>query len=158
MSWALLCSWTPRPLHAWRIWVIRLFGGKIGRHNAIYSNCTIWAPWLLETEDVVIIGPNVEVYNPGGVYIGHHAIVSQHAYLCGATHDYNSPAFTYLPTKLVLEPYVWICAKAVVLPGVRCAEGSILGAGSILSKHTRPWTIYAGNPARPVKTRTNFTE
>ena len=33
------------------------------------------------------------------------------------------------------------------------AEGSVVGAHSLLTKDTEPWTIYAGSPARPIKIR-----
>ncbi|MDI9363508.1 MAG: putative colanic acid biosynthesis acetyltransferase [Flavobacterium sp.] len=156
ICWFIFCRWTPAPLHGWRAKVLRLFGAKIGNTNFIYSNCKIWAPWLLETEDVVTIGRGVEIYNPGGVFLGHHAILSQDAYVCGATHDYNSIEFTYLMKKIVIEPYVWICAKAIVLPGVQCNEGSILAAGSIATKNMNRWMVYGGNPAKPIKQRVNF--
>ncbi|QDK78668.1 putative colanic acid biosynthesis acetyltransferase [Spirosoma sp. KCTC 42546] len=158
ISWAIFCKWTPNPLHAWRIWVLRKFGAKLGEQNFIYPTCKIWAPWLLKTEDVVTIGPGVEIYNPGGVYLKHHSILSQDAYLCGATHNYNSIEFTYIKKEIMLEPYVWICAKAIVLPGVHCGEGSVLGAGTITSKDLLPWMVYAGNPAKPVRERHNFLE
>ena len=128
---------------------------KIGQQNFVYPSCKIWAPWLLVTSDVVTIGPGVEIYNPGGAEIGHHAILSQDAYLCGATHDYNQFAFTYLKKPIIIEPYVWICAKAVVLPGAICMEGSVLGAASVVAKNMEPWMVYAGNPAKPVKERVN---
>lgn len=156
LSWFLLCSWTPNPLHAWRCFVLRIFGAKIGKTNFIYPNCKIWAPWLLETEDVVTIGPGVEIYNPGGLFLGHHSILSQDAFICGATHDYNTIDFTYVKKIIVIEAYAWICAKAIVLPGVHCSEGSVLGAGSLTSRNLEPWTVYAGNPARIVKKRIDF--
>lgn len=156
MIWFLFCSWTPAPFHTWRILVLRLFGAKIGKTNAVYPDCKIWAPWLLQTEDVVTIGPGVEIYNPGGVYLGHHSILSQQAYLCGATHDYNAFDFKYIKKKIQIHSYAWICSKAIVLPGVNCGEGSVLGAGSITSKDLDPWKVYAGNPAELVKNRTNF--
>jgi putative colanic acid biosynthesis acetyltransferase WcaF len=156
ITWFVFCKWTPVPLHFWRIFVLKVFGAKIGEFNYIYPTCKIWAPWSLETEDVVTIGPYVEIYNPGGVFLGHHTILSQGAYLCGATHDYNSISFTYIKKKISLEPYVWICAKAVVLPGTYCKEGSVLGAMSIISGCMEAWTVYAGNPAKIVKQRRNF--
>ena len=156
VCWLILCRWTPNPLHRWRVFVLKCFGAKLGQNNLIYPNCKIWAPWLLETEEVVTIGPGVELYNPGGVYLGHHSILSQDAYLCGATHDFNSSEFTYIKRKITLEPYVWICAKAVVLPGVFCAEGSVLGASSVASRDLSPWSVYAGNPAKYIKERHNF--
>lgn len=43
--------------------------------------------------------------------------------------------------------------NACILPGVTMAEGSILGANSLLTRDTEPWTIYVGSPAKPVKIR-----
>src|SRR5260221_241975 len=154
--WTIFCKWTPYTRNKWRIWLLRLFGAKIGASNFIYPTCKIWAPWLLQTGEVVAIGPGVEIYNPGGLRMGNHAVISQHAFICGATHDYNSEAFTYIKKEIVMEPYVWIGAKAIVLPGVYCREGSVLGAGTIATRNLEPWTVYAGNPARPVKKRNNF--
>lgn len=156
MVWIVFCKWTPNPLHKWRIWLLRLFGAKIGPNNFIYPTCRIWAPWLLETGEAVAIGPGAEIYNPGGLRLGHHTVISQQAFICGATHDYNSENFTYIKKEIVMEPYVWIGAKAIVLPGIHCKEGSVLGAASLASRHLEPWTVYAGNPARPVKNRNNF--
>jgi putative colanic acid biosynthesis acetyltransferase WcaF len=105
---------------------------------------------------MVTIGPGVEIYNPDLVYLGHHTILSQDSYLCGATHDYNTINFTYLSKKIRTHPYTWICAKAVVLPGVVCGEGSVLGASSVSGKDLLPWSVYSGNPAICIKKRTNF--
>ena len=156
LTWLLLCSWTPAPLYFWRNFFVRIFGGHIGADVHIYPTCKIWAPWLLEMDDYSCIGPGVEVYNPGGCKIGRHAILSQDAYLCGATHDYDAENFTYIKKQIIIEAYVWICAKAVVLPGVLCQEGSVLGAASITSKNLQPWSVYAGNPAKFVKARNDF--
>ena len=156
--WLLLCSWTPNPFHYWRAFVVRAFGGKIGKNNSIYPTCSIWAPWLLHTEDTVTIGPGVEIYNPGGVVLHDHAILSQDAYLCGATHDYDSFEFTYIKKQITVGKYAWVCAKAVVLPGVHCKEGSVLGAASVTSKDLEPWSVYAGNPAKFVKPRKNVLQ
>ena len=153
MCWAILCRWTPNNLHKWRIFVLRCFGASIGQNNFIYPTCKIWAPWLLTTADVVTIGPGVEVYNPGGIELGHHAILSQDAFMCGATHNYNDFNFAYVKKKIVVEPHVWICARAVVLPGVRCGAGAVLGAAAVASKNLESWTVYAGNPAVMIKKR-----
>jgi galactoside O-acetyltransferase len=44
-----------------------------------------------------------------------------------------------------------------IMPGVTLAEGSILGANSLLTKDTEPWTIYVGSPAKPIKMREKET-
>lgn len=153
LAWLIACRFTPNPMHRWRCGVLRIFGAKLGQNNFIYPSAKIWAPWLLETGDVATIAQDATVYNVGGVFIGHHAIVSEGAYLCGATHDFRDPEFplVYLPVKL--EPYAWICARAIVLPGVCCGAGSVLGAGAVASRDLKAWTVYAGNPAKEVANR-----
>ena len=96
VAWNLLCRWTPTPLHRWRCFVLTLFGARLGPRNFVYPSARIWAPWLLETEDVVTIGRDASVYNVGGIRIGSHAIVSEGAFLCGATHDFHDVNFLIL--------------------------------------------------------------
>ncbi|MGD0812852.1 MAG: putative colanic acid biosynthesis acetyltransferase [Verrucomicrobiota bacterium] len=153
LAYMFLFRPTPPPMHHWRCFLLRLFGAKLGAINFIYPSARIWAPWLLETGDLVTIGRGAEIYNPGGVSLGHRTIVSQDAYLCGATHDYQSSDFTYITKPIRTEPQVWICARAMVLPGVNCKEGSVLGAGAVASRDLQEWTVYAGNPAAAVRQR-----
>jgi putative colanic acid biosynthesis acetyltransferase WcaF len=147
---------TPPPFHNLRCALLRLFGAKLGKMNFVYPSARIWAPWLLETENLVTIGRGAEVYNPGGVFLGYRTIISQDAYLCGASHDYQSPEFTFYSKMIRTESNVWICARAIVLPGVVCRAGSVLGAGALTSKNLEPWTVYGGNPAVPIRLRTQF--
>ena len=149
MVWNVCCRWTPTPLHGWRCFVLRLFGARLGPRNFVYPSARIWAPWLLETEDVVTIARNVSVYNVGGLKIGSHAIVSEGAFLCGATHDFQSDSFRLVSRPIVIGKYAWICARAVVLPGVVCGDGAVLGAAAVAAKNLEPWTVYAGNRAVP---------
>jgi putative colanic acid biosynthesis acetyltransferase WcaF len=155
--WTVVQHWvfalTPRPMFAVRAWILRAFGASIGRRNFIYPKAQIWAPWLLRTGDVVTIADRVEVYNPGGVRLLDHAIVSQGAFLCGATHDIDDPAFRVVPKPIVLMPYAWVCSRAIVLPGVHVGEGAVLGAGAVAGRALTPWTVYAGNPATKVRER-----
>ncbi len=44
-------------------------------------------------------------------------------------------------------------ANVTILPGVTLGEGSVIGACSLVTKDTEPWTIYVGVPAKPVKVR-----
>jgi acetyltransferase-like isoleucine patch superfamily enzyme len=54
---------------------------------------------------------------------------------------------------ITLKRFSGVLANSVVLPGVVLAEGSVLGANSLLKHNTEPWTVYAGNPARPIRSR-----
>lgn len=45
----------------------------------------------------------------------------------------------------------WIGFDVKILKGVSIGEGSIVGAGSVVTKDVPPWTIVAGNPARVIR-------
>lgn len=153
ITWLVFCRPTPVVLHGWRACVLQWFGAKLGRNNLIYPRVKIWAPWLLNTGDVVTIANDAEIYNPGGCSLEHHTIISQGAYLCGGTHDFNRRDFPMISKPIALRPYSWICARAIVLPGVTIEEGAILGAGSVTSHDLARLTINAGNPAKVVGMR-----
>ncbi len=158
LAWNVVCLFffylSPRPFFAWRAFILRCFGARVGQGTYIYPTAKIWAPWLLRVDDIATIGPGAELYNPGGITLGHHAIVSQNAFLCGGTHDYNNPSFPMMWKPIVLEPYSWVCARAIVLPGVTVGGGAVLGGGAVSSKNLDSLGVYAGNPAKRVATRT----
>jgi phosphonate metabolism protein (transferase hexapeptide repeat family) len=55
--------------------------------------------------------------------------------------------------RVVIGPDVWIGYNAVLLPGVQVGTGAVIGAGSVVTKDVAPYTIVAGNPARPIRRR-----
>jgi acetyltransferase-like isoleucine patch superfamily enzyme len=59
---------------------------------------------------------------------------------------------------IVIEDDVWIGANTIVLPGVRIGRGSVIGAGSIVTKDVPPMVIAAGNPARVIKSAVQIAE
>jgi putative colanic acid biosynthesis acetyltransferase WcaF len=151
--YVLLFRPSPRPCHRWRVFLLRCFGAKLGSKCSIYGRARIWAPWNLTCDDQATIGDEAIIYNPERITLGTRAIVSQQAYLCGATHDYEDPAFPLIAFPISVGPYAWICARATVQPGVSVGEGAVLALGSVATRDLVPWTIYAGVPARRLKPR-----
>ncbi len=125
----------------------------MGPNCHFYPGSKIWAPWNLTCADQVTAADGVEIYNPAPVHLGSHAILSQQAYLCGATHDLDDPAFPLLAYSMTIGAYAWVCARASVCPGVNLAEGSVLGLGSVATRDLEAWGVYAGTPAVKVRER-----
>jgi hypothetical protein len=48
---------------------------------------------------------------------------------------------------------VWIGHGAIVLPGRTVGTGAVIAGGAVVTKDVAPYTIVAGNPARPIKRR-----
>ena len=149
----LLFRPTPSPFHAWRAFILRMFGARVGPGCHIYPGARIWAPWNLVCEDHVAIANGAQIYNPATICIMSHATVSQDAYLCGATHNYDDPSFPMLSDNITIERYAWVCARATVLMGVTIKEGAVLALGSVAVKDIDAWSICAGIPAIKVKNR-----
>jgi len=150
----LLFRPSPRPLHAWRVMLLRLFGAKIGSGCHIYPNVKIWAPWNLELGDHVAVADGVTLYCMDKIRIGDYTVVSQGAYLCGGTHDYNSANLQLVALPIEIGARAWVCAEAFVHPGVMVPEGAVVGARAVVTKTLPdPWAVYAGNPCKQVGTR-----
>jgi putative colanic acid biosynthesis acetyltransferase WcaF len=156
ICWALLYRTSPRPFHSWRSFLLRLFGATMGPNCHFYPRSKVWAPWNLICADQVTAGDGVEIYNPAPITLGSHAILSQEAYVCGATHDYDDPAFPLIAYAMNIGSYAWVCARASVAPGVNIGEGAVLGLGSVATRSLEAWTVYAGVPAVKVKERRQF--
>ena len=122
ICWATLYRWSPRPFHAWRTMLLRAFGATMGPDCHFYPGSQVWAPWNLTCADQVAVADGVEIYNPAPMHFGSHVILSQQAFICGATHDYNDPAFPLIAFTMSFGDYCWICARASVAPGVDVAK------------------------------------
>jgi putative colanic acid biosynthesis acetyltransferase WcaF len=156
ICWSLLYRTSPRPLHSWRSFLLRRFGATMGANCHFYPRSKVWAPWNLICADQVTAGDGAEIYNPAPVTLGSHAILSQDAYVCAATHDYDDRAFPLIAYAMNIGAYAWVCARASVAPGVNVGEGAVLGLGSVATRTLDAWTVYAGVPAVKVKERRQF--
>ena len=132
---------------------MRIFGAQIGPGCHIYPKAEIWAPWNLVCEDSATIANGAVIYNPSILSMGSHSIISQDAYICGATHDYDDPDFPMIHGSISIERYAWVCARATVQMGLTIGEGAVLGLGAIATRDLEPWWVYTGIPAKRIKQR-----
>jgi putative colanic acid biosynthesis acetyltransferase WcaF len=149
--WLLLARWTPPQLRSWRRLLLNAFGARIAKGANVYSSVTIWYPPFLSMDEYATLGPRVRCYNQARIHLGAHATVSQDASLCAGTHDYNDPDFQLITRPINIGAKVWVAAEAFVGPGVTIGERAVLGARGVATRDLEPGTIYAGNPARPLK-------
>jgi putative colanic acid biosynthesis acetyltransferase WcaF len=151
--WRLLGIWTPVPLHGWRRFLARLFGARIAQGAKIYPRVTIWYPRNLEMQAFSCLGAGVCCYSMDRIVLEPYALVSQRAHLCAGTHDIDDPAFQLFAMPIRIGKNAWIATEAFVGPGVTVGEGAVLGARAVTVKNLEPWTVYAGNPAKPIRAR-----
>ena len=56
-------------------------------------------------------------------------------------------------SQTVIEDDVWIGARAIILPGIKIRKGSVIAAGSVVTKDIEEYSVVAGNPAKLIRTR-----
>jgi putative colanic acid biosynthesis acetyltransferase WcaF len=150
---------SPRPFHAWRAMLLRLFGAKIGEGVHVYPHAKIWAPWNLRIERFAGVADGAILYDMDLITIGPYAVISQGAHLCGGTHDYNASNFQLVVKPIHVGAYAWICAEAFVHPGVVVPDGAVIGARAVVSKSPpQAWAVYAGHPCVQVGLRKHGSE
>lgn len=110
---------------------------KIGDHTRIHGSC-IHAREKIEIGNNCLIAGNCQIFDCSA----HHLSFDD------PTNRLNTPGET---KPILVEDNVWIGANCIILPGVKIGHGSIIGAGSVVTKSIPPMVIAAGNPARVVE-------
>ena len=91
------------------------------------------------------------------IVIGDACMIAHGVYISDADwhgiYDRAEPVGNTKP--VVLEDNVWIGDSAIICKGVTIGENSIIGAGAVVTKNVPPNSIFAGNPAKLVKTLEN---
>lgn len=146
--WLFLYRPTPRPMHFWRCWLLRMFGAHIGKGVKVYQSARVWAPWNLTMEDGSCLGDDVDCYNVDKVHLGPGATVSQYCYLCTASHDYTRRSRPLMTAPIRVGADAWVTADVFIGPGVTVGDGAVVGARSTLVKDVQAWTVVAGSPPR----------
>jgi putative colanic acid biosynthesis acetyltransferase WcaF len=129
------------PGSAWRKACLRAFGARIGSGVVIKQRVIVKFPWRLEIGEHSWIGEGVWIDNLAPVVIGSHVCVSQGAYLCTGSHDWSRVSFDLVTKPIRIEDSAWICAKAVIAPGVTIGQGAVVGLGAIAMCDVPAWRV-----------------
>lgn len=141
------------PMSWLKVGTLRLFGAKIGKKVRIKPGVKVKFPWRLQVGDYVWIGEDTWIDNLALVELQSHVCISQGVFFCTGNHDWSHPNFALKIASIHIEEGCWIAAKAMVGPGVRARKASVLCIGSVATEDLDEMTIYAGNPAQPIKSR-----
>ncbi len=153
VAWLLLARWTPPFMRPWRRLLLVLFGASVHPTANVYASAAIWYPPNLVMDAYASLGPGAICYAMDRIHIGERAVVSQRAHLCGGGHRIDDPGFSLFALPIDVGADVWIAAEAFVGPGVTVGRGAVLGARGVATRDLEPWTVYVGNPARPLRRR-----
>lgn len=121
--------------------LLKAFGAKIGPRVIVKQNVTVKFPWRLTIGADTWIGEGAWIDNLAEVAIGADVCISQGAYICTGSHDWSSPSFDLITSPVVVGDGSWVCAKAVVGPGVTLGAGAVVALGAIATHDVPPMSI-----------------
>jgi len=132
-----------------RILARRIFK-RCGRNFKAFTFVRFSFGYNMEVGDDVVFHRHVLMDDRGGIEVGDGASVSDFANVYSHTHDIVDGRIVFAP-KTVIGKGVRITYHATILAGTHVADDSMVGAGSILTRDTKPHWVFVGVPARPVK-------
>lgn len=149
----LLIRWKQHFKYAKARRIARKRGAIIGE-NVIMSialakkmneNVTIGDCTSIQTDDIDFRSP---------VNIGSHVIIGYGTEIITTSHNIDSPEWEQKHYGIVIEDYVWIPTKVLVLPSCRhIGYGAVVGSGSVVVKNVDEMSVVSGNPAKEFKKR-----
>ena len=136
-----------------KVFLLRLFGAKVGKGLVIKPCVNIKYPWRLTIGNHCWIGENVWIDNLADVTVGNHVCLSQGAMLLTGNHNYKRSSFDLMVGKITLMDGAWIGAQTTVCPSVTVDSHAVLSVGSVATADLEAYWIYQGVPAEKQKKR-----
>ncbi|MBS1647823.1 MAG: acyltransferase [Bacteroidetes bacterium] len=137
---------------------------SIGNHVAIDTG--VYITTQAEIKDYVHLSPYITVIGGANskIIVDDFVTIAAGSRIIAGSDKFMGAGFTSVTapaayrdnvdfSTIHFQKFVGIGTNVVIMPGVTIAEGSVIGACSLVTKNTEPWTVYMGTPARPVKIR-----
>ena len=149
----LLVRWKKNILYAKARNIARRNGAIVGQGviisvslaKRLNSNCRIGNNVSIQTDKIDTRSP---------LNIGNNVIIGDGCEIITASHNIDSPDWELKTYGLIIEDYVWIPTKVLILPSCRkIGRGAVIGSGSVLVKNVDSMSVVSGNPAKEIRKR-----
>lgn len=141
------------PSHYVRRFVYRFWGIKIGKGSAIHMGAVFYYPPNISIGNDTIIGEHTVLDGRDKLIIGNHVDIASEVMIYNGEHDVNDQNFKAKFAPVIIEDYVFIGPRVIVLPGVTIKKGAVVGAGAVVTKDVDEFTIVGGVPAKLISER-----
>lgn len=134
---------------------LRLWLKRFGAGTGVQRGCRFLNGRKVELGDRNVV--NFGCLFDGRIYrivTGTDVSIGPEAAILTLGHDPQSPDFVNKGGDVIIGDRVWICYRAIVLPGVNIGEGAVIAAGAVVTEDVAPYAIVAGSPARQIGERT----
>ena len=141
------------PFYFIRRFLYKLSGIKIGKGSIIHMGARFFNPKNIRIGEDTIIGDNCFLDGRASLKIGSHVSIASQVLIYNSEHDINSQDFRPIEETVEINDYVFIGARAVILPGVKIGKGAVIAAGAVATKDISPMIVVGGVPAKEIGRR-----
>ena len=142
-----------------RAWFLDRFRYRLQSRGRLFfpSHNVYIRPGCLTVGDYVFVGSNSHISCT--TTLGNFVMIASFVSIVGGDHQFQIPGIPSIFSgrdvirPVVLEDDVWIGQGCIVLHGTRIGEGSIIGAGSLVTRDIPAYSVAFGSPARVVRPR-----
>lgn len=146
---ALLFKTSLKPMSAWRVFILRCFGAKIGKGCYISSKSMIFMPWNLKmgnfssVDDYVFIKSIID-----DVIIEDYVSLSNFVHIISTDHNVRKRNFELICNSVRIKNGAFIGADSYIGKGVTIGQMAVIGARSVVLKDIPENTIAFGAPCQ----------
>lgn len=143
------------PMHMFRRFFYRLFGMKIGSGSTLHMFATFYDVRNIKIGRDTVIGEWAVLDGRAALTIGDHVATATGVMIYNGEHDINDENFKAKFEPVVIEDYVFIGPRAIILPGVTVKKGAVVAAGAVVTRDVDEFTVVGGVPAKPIAERSS---
>ena len=141
------------PSRKFRKLMYRLSGVKIGKGSTVHMWCNFYDPTHITIGEDTIIGDHAFLDGRDQLTIGNHVAFASSVMIYNSQHDIDDEHFRPISKPVIIEDYVFIGPRSIILPGVTIGKGAVVAAGAVVSKDVAPFTVVGGVPAVKIRDR-----
>lgn len=138
--------------------ILRLMFKKMGKN--VYIDYGVYFRFMNKIE----IGHDVTISRGSKIFPSFHCKdakiiiknnvrIGPEVLFIGAGHDYRFLNLPDIGSTITIEDNVWVGARSMIMHGVTIGKGSVVAAGSVVTKNIPAYKIVAGVPAKIIKDR-----
>ncbi len=143
------------PIHFIRRLLFVLSGMKIGKNSYIHMWSRVYNPAGIEIGEGTIVGDHVFLDGRASLKIGNNVDIASQVLIYNSEHDVHSEGFDPIEEPVEIGDYVFIGARAIILPGVKIGRGAVVAAGAVVTANVKEFEIVGGVPAKVIGERKN---
>lgn len=142
------------PSHHFRRFMYRtLFGVHIGPKSIIHWKTKFFYPQGVSIGENCNLGNGAFLDGRCGIKIGNRVDTGSEIMIYTLQHDIDSATFDVAGGPVVIEDYVYIGPRVIILPNVHIGKGAVVAAGAVVTKDVPPFAVVGGVPAKFIRER-----